>query len=212
MTDTPSTAPGESLLTDILLRLYIAVAILFFAAVAFKNWQADQERLTLLLLVIIETITAAIVICSRQAQRRDWRPLSVAASCIAMFYFLALDLDPARHLIPETYAVGLQVTGMFLQLYAKLSLGRSFGVLPATRRLVTTGAYRWLRHPIYFGYLVAHLGFLLGNGSLQNLAVLVVLYAAQTLRIQREEEMLGDFPGYDDYRSRVRYRIIPLVY
>lgn len=212
MTDQPSDTCTGSLLTDILLRIYVAGAVMFFAAAAFAQWHADPGRITLLLIALIETITAGIIVCSRQAQRRDWRPLSVVASCIAMFYFLGLNLAPSRHLLPEAVGAGLQVTGLLFQLYAKLSLGRSFGVLPATRRLVTGGAYRWLRHPIYFGYLIAHLGFLLSNFSLQNLAVLLVLYVAQIVRIQREEEVLENFPDYLVYRSTVRYRLIPGVY
>lgn len=211
-TAAPAAAPTESLLTDILLRIYVAGAVIIFAAAAFTHWQANPGRITLLLVALIETVTAGLIVCSRQAQRRDWRPLSVAASCIAMFYFLALNLAPGTHVVPETIGVGLQIAGMLFQLYAKLSLGRSFGVLPATRCLVTSGAYRWLRHPIYFGYLIAHLGFLLANFSLQNLVVLLALYVAQIVRIQREEEMLTNLPGYPDYCNTVRYRLIPGVY
>lgn len=203
---------AESRLTDFLLRIYVAGAVIFFAFAAFVQWQGDQGRITLLLAAIIETVTAALIVCSRRARRRDWRPLSVLASFIAMFFFLALDLAPARHVLPEAVGVGLQIAGLLVQLYAKLSLGRSFGVLPATRNLVTHGAYRWLRHPIYFGYLIAHVGFLLSNFSLQNLSVLVVLYAAQVLRIHREEEMLMTLPGYSSYLNKVRYRLIPGLY
>lgn len=212
MADIPAAAHTDSLLTDILLRIYVAGAVIFFAAGAFFHWRADPGRITLLMIAIIETITAGLIICSRRAQRRDWRPLSVVASCIAMFFFLALNLAPGQHVIPETAGVGLQIAGMLFQLYAKLSLGRSFGVLPATRHLVTGGAYRWLRHPIYFGYLIAHLGFLLSNFSLQNFIVFLVLYIAQIVRIQREEEILADFPGYGEYRNQVRYRLIPKVF
>lgn len=208
----PCSSYAESLLTDILLRIYVAGAVSFFAYAAFVRWQGDHERITLLLVALIETITAIIVICSHRAQRRDWRPLSVLASFIAMFFFLALDLDPAKHVLPENAGAGLQIVGLVFQLYAKLSLGRSFGVLPATRSLVTRGAYQWVRHPIYFGYLIAHVGFLLSNFSLQNVAVLAILYAAQILRIYREEEMLASLPGYEEYRRIVRYRLIPGVY
>lgn len=212
MTKQPAAEYTESLLTDVLLRIYVAGAVAFFAFAAFTQWQADQERMTLLLVALIEIITVVIIICSRRAQRRDWRPLSVLASFIAMFFFLGFDLAPARHVVPERAAVGLQIAGMLFQLYAKLSLGRSFGVLPATRGLVTHGAYRWLRHPIYFGYLIGHVGFLLANFSTQNVVVLILLYAAQILRIRREEEMLATLPGYTDYRRTVRYRLIPGIY
>jgi len=212
MTDTTIAAPTESLLTDILLRIYVAGAVLFFAAAALSQWQINPGRITVLLVAVNESITAGIIVCSRRAQRRDWRPLSVAASCIAMFSFLAFDLEVGSHVVHESVGASLQIAGLLFLCYAKLSLGRSFGVLPATRRLVTHGPYRWLRHPIYFGYLIAHLGFLLANFSLQNLAVLLVLYSAQIVRIHREEEMLGTFPAYPDYCKAVRYRLIPGVY
>lgn len=209
---TPGAAPGGSLLTDILLRIYVAGAVFFFAASALFHWRADPARITLLLIGGAEMLTGGIIICSRRAIQRDWRPLTVLATWIAIFYFLGLDLAHGRHVVSEEAGVSLQIAGILFQIYAKLSLGRSFGVLPATRRLVTGGAYRWLRHPIYFGYLIAHLGFLLTNFSLQNMVVLIVLYLAQMLRIHREEAMLAQFPGYPEYRAAVRYRLIPGLY
>lgn len=212
MNDQAVAPPAESLLTDILLRIYVAGAVAFFAIAAVIHWRADPGRITLLLLAIVETITVLLVICSRCAQRRDWRPLSIVVTVIAMFYVLALDLDANVRLIPEAAGASLQIVGLLVQIWAKLSLGRSFGVLPAARTLVTRGAYRWLRHPIYFGYLVAHVGFLLTNLSLQNIGVLVILYIAQIIRIYREEEMLATLSGYGEYRKAVRYRLIPGVY
>ena len=69
-----------------------------------------------------------------------------------------------------------------------------------------------MRHPIYAGYLIAHIGFLLSNFLLQNLVVLFVLYLAQIVRIHREEEILVDLPGYRDYCETVRYRLLPGIY
>lgn len=212
MADNAKHSHAVSLLTDILLRIYVAGAVIFFAVGAFVHFRADPTRLTLLLMALIETITAGLIVCSHRAQRCDWRPLSLLASYIAMFYFLALDLAPGNAFVSEGAGAGLQIAGLLFQLYAKLSLGRSFGVLPATRRLVTVGAYRWLRHPIYAGYLIAHIGFLLSNFLLQNLAVLLVLYLAQVVRINREEQILATLPGYADYCKTVRYRLLPGVY
>lgn len=212
MADQAAMPLAESQLSDILFRVYVAGSVAFFAVAAFIQWRTDPGRITLLFVAIVETITVLLVICSRCAQRRDWRPLSVVATFIAMFYVLALDLDANVRLIPESAGASLQIVGLFVQVWAKLSLGRSFGVLPATRTLVTHGAYRWLRHPIYFGYLIAHLGFLLSNLSLQNVSVLILLYIAQVIRINREEEMLAALPGCSEYRKAVRYKLIPGVY
>lgn len=130
-------------------------------------------------------------------------------SLYASFNFLLLHLSPGLRLIPDTAGAVLQIVGITFQLFAKVSLGRSFGILPATRRLVTRGPYRFLRHPMYFGYLISHIGFLFSNFRIWNVAVLAVLYAAQVIRMQREEEMLMTLPGYREYCRAVRYRLIP---
>lgn len=68
---------------------------------------------------------------------------------------------------------------------AKVVIDLSFGLLPPQRSLVMAGPYRIVRHPIYFGYLIGHIGFLLANFSWRNAAVLALLYVAQVVRIQR---------------------------
>ena len=50
----------------------------------------------------------------------------------------------------------------------KLSLGRSFGLIPANRGVVSTGVYRFVRHPIYLGYLITHVGFVVANPTMWN--------------------------------------------
>jgi len=117
------------------------------------------------------------------------------------------------HLVPEWIGVVLQLASMAWQFTAKVFLGRSFGLLPAQRGLVTAGPYRVVRHPIYFGYLIGHVGFLLANFSWRNAAVLALLYVAQVIRIRREEAVLAATSGdYRRYQERVRWRLLPLVY
>ena len=53
--------------------------------------------------------------------------------------------------------------GLILHLGAKLNLRRSFGIVPADRGVKTLGLYAFVRHPMYLGYMVAHVGFLLGG-------------------------------------------------
>lgn len=201
-----------SLAVDVILRVAVAGAVVLFATSAFGQWRADPARVTVLLVAVVEIFTAAIIFFSRRPKHRDWRFLSVICSLYAWFYFLALDLTPGLRLLPHAGGAALQIIGITVQLYAKVSLGRSFGILPATRRLVTHGPYRVVRHPIYAGYLISHVAFLLSNFLLWNGLVFAVLYAVQLIRMQREEEVLMALPGYRDYCAEVRYRLVPGLY
>jgi protein-S-isoprenylcysteine O-methyltransferase Ste14 len=87
-----------------------------------------------------------------------------------------------------------------------MSLGRSFAILPANRGVVTGGAYRFVRHPIYAGYLAGHILFLLSSFSVYNFTV----YAIH--RILREECILALTEEYRDYLGRVRYRLCPGIF
>jgi protein-S-isoprenylcysteine O-methyltransferase Ste14 len=91
-------------------------------------------------------------------------------------------------------------------------LGRSFGLLPANRGLILRGPYRLVRHPMYFGYLLVHVGFLLLNPSLWNLMVYVAAYACQVPRLLVEERLLARDKSYAEYQQQVRYRLIPGVF
>ncbi len=128
------------------------------------------------------------------------------------FYFTLVDLGPGRALIPYPYGEGIQVTGISLQVAAKFWLGRSFGLVPANRGLVLGGPYRIVRHPMYLGYFLNHMGYLACSFSTRNLVVYGMLYAIQVGRIALEERLLESDPRYVEYTKRVRYRFVPFVY
>jgi protein-S-isoprenylcysteine O-methyltransferase Ste14 len=81
------------------------------------------------------------------------------------------------------------------------------------QRVIDTGPYALVRHPMYAGALVMLLGTPLGLGSFWGLLVLLPMLAALIWRLLDEERMLNrDLPGYSAYRSRVRARLIPGVW
>jgi protein-S-isoprenylcysteine O-methyltransferase Ste14 len=88
-------------------------------------------------------------------------------------------------------------------------LGRSFGLTPANRGVVSTGVYRFMRHPIYMGYLLTHVGFAIANPIGWNFFILIAADVTLMLRAIREEQTLALDPAYFGYMQRVRWRIAP---
>ena len=207
-------SPGmpEGRPTEWLLRGFALLAYGFAVQNLARGWLADPTRWTLLFLLATEGYTLALVLFARRAQLRDMAPLTVAATFYAAFFFVLLSPNHTVHLVPEAAGIALQAVGTAFQFYAKYTLGRSFGLLPARRAIVVAGPYRVVRHPIYLGYLIGHVGFLLANFSVRNAAVLGLLYAAQVLRIVREERVLTTSDEYRRYRERVRWRLLPRIF
>ena len=94
----------------------------------------------------------------------------------------------------------------------KLSLGRSFGLMPANRGVVSTGLYRLVRHPIYMGYLITHVGFVAANPTLWNVLTLVGADIALLVRAVCEEQTLARDAAYRDYQQQVRWRVLPGIF
>lgn len=199
----------RDLALEILGRLGIAALFGVFAYLAIKHWRADPTRITLLLLVVAECFTLGLSLVVRVPMRRDWNPVAFLCALGASYYFLAVHLGPGVRLVPETVGAALQVAGICWQLFAKVSLRRSFGILPANRGVVSHGAYRFVRHPMYLGYFVMDMGFLLTNFGLQNVLVYGGQFALQAVRISREERLLSADERYRTYKGKVRYRVIP---
>jgi protein-S-isoprenylcysteine O-methyltransferase Ste14 len=118
----------------------------------------------------------------------------------------------AAALAPETMTVALSVAGLAVVIAGKLTLGRSFGLMPANRGVVSTGVYRLVRHPIYMGYLLTHVAFLAANPRAWNIAALVAADAALLARAVCEEQTLAKDARYRTYQQQVRWRVCPGVF
>lgn len=78
------------------------------------------------------------------------------------------------------------------------------------QRVVTTGPYGLVRHPMYAAALPMLLGMVLALGSWWSLAVLAAMLPFLILRILDEERVLKrDLPGYRAYMRQVRFRLVP---
>jgi protein-S-isoprenylcysteine O-methyltransferase Ste14 len=83
----------------------------------------------------------------------------------------------------------------------------------ADQRVISTGPYAWVRHPMYATALVMLLGIPLALGSWWGLLIVIALVPMLIWRLLDEERFLAaNLPGYRDYQGRVRYRLAPLIW
>jgi len=164
------------------------------------------------LVLVSETAVVLFVLIRRPTQAislrlGDWL-LAITATAAPLMIQPGLDMVPA--LAP--LGIVLVVLGNVVQGLAKLSLRRSFGIAPANRGIKSDGLYRFVRHPMYAGYLGVHIGILILMPSPINLAIYIVGWWAQILRLRAEEALLSQDAAYAAYAAKVRWRLVPGVF
>jgi len=115
----------------------------------------------------------------------------------------------------NTIGIAVQVLAVLLILWARLTFGRrSFHLAanPTEGGLVTTGPYRFLRHPIYAAFLYLLWAGVLSHLSAVNCLLALIATAAIAVRMVMEERLLiKRYPEYQAYAARTK-RIIPFVF
>jgi len=115
-------------------------------------------------------------------------------------------------LLPDIATTVASGIGLSIAIAAKLSLGRSFGIVPANRGVVVAGLYNVVRHPIYAGYLITHVAFAVAHPRWWNVFFLMVADLALVFRALREERILQTDLTYQDYCRRVNWHLVPGVF
>jgi len=85
--------------------------------------------------------------------------------------------------------------------------------LASDQRVISTGPYAWMRHPMYAAALVMLLGIPIALGSSWGVLIVVAMLPVLIWRLLDEERFLvRNLPGYAEYQRRVRYRLLPLIW
>jgi len=193
---------------------WVYVAISFVFGIGLTAWLAryDPELLA-------ERLTGL-----RKADRKKWDKVFVPIISVGFFVWLALmGLDAARFRW-SAVPMWLQAIGFLLLLISYYVFYLTFRenpyLSPAVRiqkergqKVVSTGPYRHVRHPMYAGFSLYVLGTALMLGSWLGVASGLLLIAAVARRAVLEERTLQqELPGCGEYMMRVRYRLIPEVW
>jgi len=141
-----------------------------------------------------------------------------------VIWFVIMPLDAQRFAWTANFPVWLESLGLIFLIGSAFFLFRSFKdnafVSPLVRiqserdqKVVSTGVYGFVRHPMYLGGMLLFLGAPLLLGSVYGLIMGVFLSILFVARIMGEEKMLvEELEGYVDYKKKVKYRLIPYIW
>ena len=155
-----------------------------------KEEESEQRRVILLsgLMFLAAFISAGL------SYRYKWLMLPTAVSILAAIVFLAAYALYAEVLRENTY------------------LSRTVEV-QENQKVIDTGLYGVVRHPMYMVTVLLFLSMPLVLGSLLSFVIMLAYIPIIMVRIRNEEEVLTKgLPGYAEYKSTVKYRLIPFVW
>jgi protein-S-isoprenylcysteine O-methyltransferase Ste14 len=155
---------------------------------------AETRTLQRIVLTVLFVCFPAIFVVSALDHRFGWSPVPATVSLIG----------------DVLVGIGLGVAMMVLiqNSYASVNV-----TVEAGQRLVSTGLYGLVRHPMYTGNVILMVGVPLALGSYWGLVLVVPGLFVLALRIRDEEDLLEhELSGYREYTQQVRYRLVPYVW
>jgi protein-S-isoprenylcysteine O-methyltransferase Ste14 len=201
----------RAVVTDLMSR---ALIVMLFTMLSI-NLMADFMKtghVTGLLLLVGEALVVILTVVRRRAVQVD---RSIAAGILTMLSVAGppmLRASDVPSLVPDVATAMISAVGLGLVVIGKMALGRSFGLVPANRGIVVRGPYTVVRHPIYTGYLITHIGFFMADPTGWNAAVILIADTALILRALMEERVLSADAEYQNYCRRVGWHLVPGVF
>jgi len=213
--------------------LFVALGLVLFGAAGTLAWAPGWIFLVLYLGFSVITLAWMVRHDPGLLQERmtlfgsgqpEWdRAFVIVAAVVLVAWFVLMPLD-AERLRWSHVAAWLQVAGGVVVVASLVLFFLTFREnsysSPAVRvqrerghRVVSSGPYRYVRHPLYSGVVLFVLGTTLLLGSWTGFLLGVVIVAMVAWRAVREERTLREgLDGYEDYMSRVRFRLIPGIW
>jgi len=201
----------REMFTDLVARAVIGGLFALLSINLFADFMRTG-RVTGLLLVAGESLVVVLTIARRRARLVDRSAAAAAMTTLSLVAPPLLRASQGASLAPDGVTAMISAVGLALVVVGKVALGRSFGVAPANRGVVVRGPYTLVRHPIYTGYLITHVGFLVANPTPWNVSVLLLADAALILRALMEERVLSGDVEYRRYCLRVGWHLVPGVF
>jgi protein-S-isoprenylcysteine O-methyltransferase Ste14 len=194
-------------------RAIAAIASLPFAWMIYYRLVVQGVDLPRAAMVINYALLIVTMVIRRPPQRVTTKPLYWVTAFVATYWiFITLGLmERGDPIAPTALTHSLALASLAIAVFARLSLGRNIGFVPAQREIVTSWAYTVVRHPIYTGVFVSQAGVVLRAYSLRNVVIIAIGASLFVIKSFMEEEFLKQDGAYAEYMRRVRWRWIPFV-
>ncbi|MGD2248048.1 MAG: isoprenylcysteine carboxylmethyltransferase family protein [Candidatus Methanofastidiosia archaeon] len=158
-------------------------------------------------------------------QQKGWdKPIFIIFNILAVVWVVGTPLDAKRFALSPEFPIVAKLIGV---IFLNIGLGimvKSFMDNPFAssvvriqkdrkHTVVSTGVYSMVRHPLYLAGILLFMGMPVLLGSFIGIGCSIVMSILLAVRAVKEERTLADeLEGYDEYRNKVRYRIIPFIF
>jgi protein-S-isoprenylcysteine O-methyltransferase Ste14 len=154
-----------------------------------------------------------LLVLTRISPRAAMITLStVLATAVSIVVPAMMRPEQPSHGLLAGGAVVVELLGVTLGQVSRIYLGRRFALLPADRGVVTSGPFRYIRHPIYAGWLILSIGYVMAFPTIRNGLIVMATLPFILWRILQEETLLAGDPDFCYYLARTRWRLIPGIY
>jgi protein-S-isoprenylcysteine O-methyltransferase Ste14 len=159
-----------------------------------------------------------------QNQKKWDKYLLIILFLLSAFWISSMPLDSQRFGLSPRFPILIQIFGFIFLIPSYYLLLRATIDNPylstvvriqsdRKQQVISTGLYGVIRHPQYLGIITLIISGPLLLGSIIGLIIGICIVVIILVRIDGEEKMLfEELEGYDEYRQRVKYRLLPLIW
>jgi protein-S-isoprenylcysteine O-methyltransferase Ste14 len=170
--------------------------------------------------VLLDVAIIYSLIVRRNLKSKPQGFLEIVIPLLATFFYLAynwVDYLPDRlnaYFLPDRYmeisfmiGAGLNIIGALISFIAVFNLRHSYGIFVQMREIKTNGLYRFVRHPIYLGYLFSFIGLVFIQPCMSYVILLLISLILTVYRAILEEKKLMAAPEYQEYARQTPFMV-----
>ena len=198
---------------QMLMNVYLFINMAIWVAWrTYGTWAKGELGYVEVAFAVQNVILLAVILSRRSHQAVDRNVFRQLVAVLAFYSGLAFMGQPSTGGVSvQIVSKGILLVSHILSAMCLLTLGRSFGILIALRKVRTSGVYGIVRHPMYAADMLLRIGFVVSHLNWGTVILCVASGGCYVYRAVLEERFLSQTQEYRDYMQRVKYRFIPFL-